>query len=120
MKPTSRSDRILLNHMLECIARIQEYTAGDRSTFFGSSLVQDAAIRNLQVLAESAQRLTEQLTGTEPGVAWRKIAGMRNILVHDYLGGIDLETVWLVIERDLSQLEEAIRRMQRRMPAEEE
>ncbi len=68
-----------------------------------SSLIQDAVLRNLQVLAESTQRLSDQLKTAHAEVPWREIAGLRNILVHDYLG-VDLEHVWRILERDLPKL----------------
>ena len=111
MKPTAQSDRILLEHMLECIARIREYAGADRIRFFGSRLIQDAVIRNLQVMAESSQRLGEGVKAQASSIAWSKVAGMRNILVHQYLGGIDLETVWSVVERDLDLLADALERL---------
>ncbi|MGF1514585.1 MAG: DUF86 domain-containing protein, partial [Elainellaceae cyanobacterium] len=61
---------------------------------FGSSaLVQDAVLRRLQTIAESSQRLSKELKAQAPGVDWRSLAGFRNILVHDYVDGIDLERV---------------------------
>lgn len=111
MKATAQSDRVLLAHMVECICRIREYTVDGRATFFGSRLVQDAVIRNLQIMAESTQRLSDAVKATESSTSWSKVAGMRNILVHQYLGGIDLETVWSAVERDLGPLEEAVQRM---------
>ncbi len=62
---------------------------------------------NLQVLSESAQRLSEELKSRYSTVEWRKIADFRNRLVHDYLG-VDLEIVWQVIEKDLPALKRAI------------
>ncbi|GBF52998.1 nucleotidyltransferase [Microcystis sp. 0824] len=53
-------------------------------------MISDAIIRRLQTLAESTQRLSEELKANIPDVDWRNISGFRNILVHDYLGGIDL------------------------------
>lgn len=111
MKPSAHADLVLLAHMLECIARIREYAGGQRDTFFGSRMVQDAVMRNLQTMAESSQRLSAESKAFEPAVPWIKIAGMRNILVHQYLGGIDLETVWSVIERDLDPLAQALERI---------
>jgi len=70
-------------------------------------LLQDAVVRNLQVLSESTQRLSEELKSRYTAVEWRKIADFRNRLVHDYLG-VDLEIVWQVIERDLPELKRAI------------
>lgn len=112
MKPTPESDREHITHMLGCIARIREYTRGQRAVFDGSSLVQDGVLRNLQTLTESSQRLSEEAKGSEAGIDWRRMAGMRNILVHAYLGGIDAETVWAVVQRELPNLEAALRRLQ--------
>lgn len=110
MNPDTHSDAVLLIHLCECIERIQEYTGGERAAFFGSHLVQDAVVRNLQTLAESTQRLSGSLKATEPDAPWRAIAGFRNVLVaHGYLT-IDPEAVWSVVEQDLPALAEAIER----------
>ena len=53
MKPDTQSDRVLLEHIRECIARLREYTGGERAAFYDSKMVQDAVARNLQTLAES-------------------------------------------------------------------
>ena len=115
MKPEPDSDRLLVAHILQCIARIQDYTKADRATFFGSVMVQDAVVRNLQTLAESTQRISEPLKATEPDVPWSAISGFRNVLTHNYLA-IDLEAVWSVVERDLPGLGAAIERMTRLVP----
>jgi uncharacterized protein with HEPN domain len=104
------ADRVLLAHMGECIDRIREYTAGDRSSFEALSLVQDAVIRNLQMLTESSQRLSADIKATEPQVPWRELAGFRNVIVHGYLG-IDLAAVWLIVEQDLPPIAAAVARM---------
>ena len=118
MMPGTETDRILLEHINECIDRIREYTSDERAAFDSSHLVQDAVVRNLQTLAESTQRLSETLRDTEPGVPWRAIAGFRNVLAHSYLE-IDLEVVWSVIETDLPELAAAIKRMMRTAGASE-
>ena len=106
-----QADRVLLEHIRSRIARIQEYTGGNRARFYESNLVEDAVLRNLQVIAESTQRLSDQLKATEPGVSWRAISGFRNVLVHDYFG-IDVDAVWSVVEVDLPVLSAAIQRME--------
>ncbi len=110
MTPGPEADRVLLAHMGECIERIREYTAGDRSRFEVSRLVQDAVIRNLQTLTESSQRLSDDIKATEAQVPWRELAGFRNVIVHGYLG-IDLAAVWLVVDQDLPPLAAALGRM---------
>lgn len=104
------SDRVLLEHIGECMDRILEYTGGERATFHASRMVQDAVVRNLQTLAESTQRLSVTLKDTEQDVPWRAISGFRNVLAHDYLH-IDPEVVWSVVEQDLPKLAAAVQRM---------
>ena len=110
MKSGAQTDRLFVEHMLECMDRIEEYACGRRDHFFGSRLIQDAVIRNLQVLAESGQRLSESARAGEPSIDWRAIAGFRNVLVHGYLG-VDAEVVWRVVEQDLPGLRTALTRM---------
>ncbi len=98
-----KDDRVYLKHILRCIARIQEYTAGGRESFFASSLIQDGVIRNLQTLAESSQHLSEGIKASQLSVDWKGLAGFRNVLVHDYLG-VDLELVYRAVERDVPKL----------------
>lgn len=98
-----KDDRLYLIHISECIARIEEYMSGGRESFMASTLVQDAILRNLQTLAESAQRLSDPLQVKHPEVDWRGITGFRNVLVHDYLG-VDLDYVWQIVEHELPGL----------------
>jgi uncharacterized protein with HEPN domain len=108
--PGPQADRVLLAHMRDCLDRIQEYTNHDRARFDASRLVQDAVIRNLQTLAESSQRLSDEIKATEARIPWRELAGFRNFIVHGYLG-VDLGAVWLVVEQDLPALSDAVSRM---------
>ena len=105
---------MLLAHMRDCLDRIREYANAERSRFDASRLVQDAVIRNLQTLAESSQRLSLEIKGTEPQTPWRELAGFRNVIVHGYLG-VDLGAVWLVVEQDLPALTDALSRMAARL-----
>lgn len=73
-------------------------------------MVQDAVMRNLQTLAESTQRLSQEAKDSEPTVPWRSISGFRNVLTHGYFS-VDLEVVWSVVAQDLPSLEEAIKRL---------
>lgn len=82
MKPSPESDRVYLAHMLECIARVQSYTAGGGLQFRSSQLIQDAVVRNLQVMAESSQRLSAAAKANASDIPWRSISGFRNLVVH--------------------------------------
>lgn len=103
-----KDDKLYLIHIKESIERIEDYTVGlNLKTFLDTPIVQDAVLRNLQVLAESTQRLSEKIKTSCPEIEWYKISGLRNVLVHDYLG-IDPERVWIIIDKDLPQLKQAI------------
>ncbi|HEX8229036.1 MAG TPA: DUF86 domain-containing protein [Chloroflexia bacterium] len=105
-----RDDKLYLIHISECIERVESYVAGGKAEFMSSSLIQDAVARNLQVMAESTQRLSDGAKMAHPEIDWREIAGFRNVLVHDYLD-TDREILWQVIERDLPPLKAAMHAM---------
>lgn len=108
---TAHDDQVYLKHILECAVLIQGYTRGGKVAFMGSALVQDAVLRRLQTMAESTQRLSDDLKVQAPEVDWRALSGFRNVLVHDYLGGIDLERVWDAVAFYLPGLEAAVRKL---------
>ena len=104
-----KDDKLYLIHISESIDKIDSYTTGlDVASFMQKTIVQDAVLRNLQVLAESTQRLSDEFKSRHPEIEWYKIAGLRNILVYDYLG-IDLETVWAAVTSKLPELKEVVR-----------
>lgn len=106
-----KDDRLYLIHISECIEHIESYTENiDKEAFLNTSLIQDAVIRNLQVMAESTQRLSERTKKTQPKIDWYRIAGFRNVLVHDYLG-VDLERIWNIVEKEIPVLKKAVRAM---------
>ncbi len=106
-----KDDRLYLIHIKECIERIEAYLGNaDRKDFLNSTLMQDAVIRNLQVLAESTQRLSDEAKDSRENIDWYKISGFRNILVHDYLG-LDLDTVWNIVVNEIPVLKKAVDEM---------
>jgi len=103
-------DLLYLNHIAEGIHRIEQYTAAGKDAFFATPIVQDAVIRNLQTLAESTQRLSDEQKRALPAFPWSQIAGLRNVLVHEYLG-IDLEIIWRIVENDTEGVGHQTRRL---------
>ena len=75
----NRDDTVYLRHILECIRRIAEDIAEGHERFMASHTLQDAVLRNLQVMAESTQRLSETAKAKQPDIERRKIAALRNI-----------------------------------------
>ena len=102
-----KDDRLYLIHIVECIQRIEHYTTEGREVFLMDTRTQDAVLRNLHTLAESTQRVSEELRAAHPEVEWRGIAEFRNVVVHDYLG-IDVEEIWDVVHDDLPDLKAKI------------
>jgi len=102
-----KDDSIYLNHILDSIRRIEEDTSEGREKFLAAHTLQDAVLRNLQTLSESAKRLSDPLKASHPEIEWRRITAFRNILVHDYLG-IDLERIWQIVQHDVPQLKRAV------------
>jgi len=104
---------IYLNHILECITKIQTYTNGmNEDSFLNNSLVQDGVIRNPEIIGEATKQLDEAFRVKYPQIEWKKIAGMRDKLIHDYIG-VDLWAVWEVVENIIpefrKQIQEIIR-----------
>jgi len=108
-------DKIYIVHILECITRIEEYTQAGKHDFETFSRTQDAVIRNLHVLSESKQRISQPIRERYPGVDWRGISAFRNVIVHDYLG-IDLNQMWDIVEENLpvlkGQMEEILQSLE--------
>ena len=107
-----KDDAFYLRHILESIHRVEEDTAAGADAFRASRVTQDAVLRNLQVLAESCQRLSASLKARWPQVEWSQIAAFRNVLVHDYLG-VDLEQVWKITQSDVRALRKNVEVMLR-------
>jgi len=101
-------------HILDAIAKLRRIQA--RGDLTRDDILYDAALRNLQTLSESTQHLPETLKTAWPNIPWRDISGFRNILVHNYLGEIDAQTIAAVVERHLDALEAGIRTMLEQNP----
>lgn len=94
-----RDERQYLQDILHCIGRIESYIS-DKRSFASDSLVQDAVMRNLEIIGEAATHLSQETTDALPEVAWRDAIDMRNFLIHGYLM-VDLDVVWRTVELDL-------------------
>jgi uncharacterized protein with HEPN domain len=81
-----------------------------RRGFFASKMVQDAVVRNLEIIGEAVKALAPETRERAPAVPWRRIGGMRDQLIHHYFG-LNLEVVWRVVEVEIDPLLAVIRRL---------
>ena len=99
-----KENRIYIEHILDSIAKIEKYTESiNVNEFIDNDLIQDGVIRNFEIIGEATKNLSNEFRKKYPNIPWKNISGMRDILIHDYLG-IDLFAVWETIEQDLPSL----------------
>jgi uncharacterized protein with HEPN domain len=96
----------------DALVRIKQYTTSGKDVFLADEKIQDAVIYNLAIIGEAVKGLPATLRSQYPSIPWKSVAGMRDIVIHDY-NGTDVVTIWKAIERDLPCLYRTIKRMLR-------
>jgi uncharacterized protein with HEPN domain len=103
----ARSERLYLSDARDAIDRVLSYTSDGRDRFFNESMVQDAVVRNLEIIGEAVKHLSPATRAKRADIPWSAIARMRDRLIHDYFH-VDLNIAWDVVENDLMPLREAL------------
>jgi len=107
----TRDLRLYVEDMLASIERIEQYTGGlDERSFLENTQAQDAVLRRLEVLGEAVKSIPESFRGQYPEIPWRNIAGLREVLIHQYFG-VNLRRAWLVVKEDLPVLKDKLMRV---------
>ena len=102
-----KDDKIYLQHIRDAIQKIETYSMGGKESFNKNTQVQDAVIRNLEIIGEAVKNLSVNLKNKHKDIPWGKMAGMRDEMIHEYFG-VDLEIVWNVLEKDLPKLKSKV------------
>ncbi len=100
--------KVYFDDINECIRKIEEYTQGvSYDDFFKDSELQDAIMRRLEIIGEAVKNIPKETKELYLLIPWRQIAGMRDVLIHEY-SGVKLDRVWEVIEKDIPHLKEQL------------
>ncbi|MCX6252073.1 MAG: DUF86 domain-containing protein [Bacteroidetes bacterium] len=104
----NKNDWVYIEHILEAIGKIDNFMNEiSRFEFDRNVMIQDAVIRNIEIIGEATKKISKTFTQSHPEIPWAEMAGMRDKLIHDYLD-VDLDVVWKTIEVDLPLLKELI------------
>lgn len=102
-----KDPKLYVIHILECIEYIEDFTKkSSKEEFIQNKMCYYAVLHNLQTLAESTKRLPPNILDNYPDTPWKDIIGFRNILVHDYLEGLDSDILWDIVHIELPKLKD--------------
>ena len=104
----SKDTKIFIQHILENIERIESFSKTlSEDELFKDVLRQYAIIRAVELIGESAKNLPNSFKKEHPSIAWKKIIGTRDKVIHQYFG-IDLKVIWEIVKKDIPKLKEEI------------
>jgi len=102
-------DKQRLLHILEAITEIEQYTSQvDLESFLQNSMMRFASIKQIEIIGEAANYITEETKNKFTDIQWRQIVGLRHVLVHEYFG-VDNKLVWQIITNDIPTLKASVK-----------
>ncbi|EKE21545.1 MAG: hypothetical protein ACD_7C00196G0004 [uncultured bacterium] len=103
-----RNPKLFLADIFESIELIEKYTKGlTYNKFIANNEVQDAVARRIEIIGEATRNVPLKIRKEYPDIPWRQMAGMRNMLAHEYFG-IIMRRIWDTIKKDLPELKKQI------------
>ena len=117
--PGKYGDKVRIQHMIDAINKINLYVGqSDKLAFESDTKLQDACIRQLQILGEAARKILKDFQVTHPEIPWSEVIGLRNIVIHDS-AGIDSDVIWNIISNVLQLLLIQLQSVEQNLPDEE-
>jgi uncharacterized protein with HEPN domain len=108
-----KDDLAFIEHILLGIVKIQEYTKNlTAQDFIDNELIQDAVIRNIEIIGEATKKISKDLKSQYQEIPWKEMSGMRDKLIHDYFG-VDVNVVWKTVNEDIPYLKSLIENIDR-------
>ncbi len=96
-----RDCRMYIEDILSSMNRIEKYVNGlEYEDFIQNDMAVDAVIRNLEIIGEASKNVPENVRSQYPDVPWKRMIGLRNIVIHDYFG-VDLSIVWRIVTKNI-------------------
>lgn len=104
-------DTARLGHIYDAICRVEIYISGiDKSTFLANRMMQDAIVRQIEIIGEATRHISEELQEKHPELPWFEMRGIRNKIVHDYLE-INTDIIWDTVQNNLPALKPMIKKL---------
>ena len=109
----TRDIRVHIEDVLDSIAKIEQYTqAIDEQDFLANTQLQDAVLRRLEIMGEAVKNIPLTFRDRYPDVPWKKIAGLRDVLIHEYFG-VNMRRAWKVARQDIFDLKQKLLQIQK-------
>jgi len=100
---------VFIEHILKSIELIEEYTRNNtKESFIKNQLLQDSIVRRLEIIGEAVKNIPSDIRNKNPDIPWTDIAATRDKIIHHYFG-VDLNTIWYIIKKDLPELKNQIK-----------
>ncbi len=106
-----RTSMLYLNDIIQAMNKIEKYSQGlDYASFINNDMVVDAVLRNIEVIGEAAIQIPENLKQNYSHIPWKKIIGLRNIVIHEYFG-VDLDNIWKIVTENIPETKPQLEKM---------
>ena len=106
-----KDDRVYLRHILDAIEKTETYLKGQtRESFSKNDMMVDAVVRELEIIGEATNHLSDSFRAEHPEIPWRDAIDMRNFLIHEYFG-VRTNVVWDTCKNDLPLMREMMAKL---------